>query len=70
MAKKIRIIINGVSFYTTKKQIIEGVGSDTRINYACSHIYHKCIDEKLAGLGFTYYGESLNTKYHIQINVK
>jgi len=69
MAKKIRIIVNGVSFYTTKKQIIEGVGDNTRLNSICLHVYEKCVKEKLAGIGSTFYGESLDTKYDLQINL-
>ena len=33
---KYRVIVNGVSFYTTKRQIDSGVGSDTTINLAVS----------------------------------
>jgi hypothetical protein len=69
MAKKIRIIVNGVSFYTTKKQIAEGVGDNARLNSICLHAYLKCVKEKLAGIGSTFYGESSDTKYDLQINL-
>lgn len=35
----VRVIVNGVSFYTTKKKLVDGVGSDSNINAAVSTVY-------------------------------
>ena len=67
MTKKIRIIVNGVSFYTTKKQIAEGVGDFIELNNYCRKIYKECIEGKYAGLGYTCYTN--DTKYDLPINL-
>ena len=67
MAKKIRIIVNGVSFYTTKKQIAEGVGDYIELNDCFRKIYKECIEGKYAGLGYTCYAN--DRRYCMQINL-
>jgi hypothetical protein len=49
----IRVIVNGVSFYTTKKLIESGVGSNTSVNMAVSAVYElmKTSKTKLNGIG-------------------
>lgn len=35
----IRVIVDGVSFYTTKKRIVEGVGDNATVNQAVRAVY-------------------------------
>lgn len=55
MSKKVRVIVNGVSFYTTKAQIKRGVGSNTSINLFIELALEECLREGIKGLGRTYY---------------
>ena len=50
---KYRIIINGVSFYTTAKQIKSGVGDSIDVNYAVRYAYNSL--GKFEGLATTYH---------------
>jgi hypothetical protein len=49
----IRVIVNGVSFYTTKSRIESGVGSNTSVNLAVRSVYElmKTSKTKLNGIG-------------------
>ena len=49
----IRVIVNGVSFYTTKSRIESGVGSNTSVNMAVRSVYElmKTSKTKLNGIG-------------------
>ena len=72
MNNKIRVIVNGVSFYTTKAQIKRGVGDNASINMFAQMALEECIREGVAGLGKTYSaynGNMKSTQYDLQINL-
>lgn len=35
----VRVIVNGISFYSTRKRIVEGVGDSTTTNQAVRAVY-------------------------------
>ena len=72
MKSKVRVIVNGVSFYTTKAQIVRGVGDFSIINTFVELALKECLRDGIAGLGrtFTAYDSKMQpTKYQIQINL-
>lgn len=69
---KVRLIVNGVSFYTTKAQIKRGVGDNASINMFAQLALEECIREGIAGLGKTYRAYNGNmqySSYDLQINL-
>lgn len=67
----IRVIVNGVSFYTTGAQIKRGVGSDTMINNVVELAYKRMKSEKILGLATTMhaYDHKMNkVSYAVQIS--
>jgi hypothetical protein len=69
---KIRVIVNGVSFYTTKSQIKRGVGDFATINTFIQLALEECLRDGIKGLGrtFTAYDAKMQTtNYQIQINL-
>jgi len=69
---KVRVIVNGVSFYTTKAQIKRGVGDNASINMFAQMALDECIREGVAGLGKTYRaynGNMQSTAYDLQIDL-
>ena len=72
MKNKVRVIVNGVSFFTTKAQIKRGVGDFSIINTFVELALKECIRDGWRGLGrtFTAYDSKMQpTKYQIQINL-
>ena len=72
MREKVRVIVNGVSFFTTKAQIIRGVGDMSIVNTFVELALKECIRDGIAGLGrtFTAYDSKMQpTRYQIQINL-
>jgi hypothetical protein len=72
MSNQIRLIVNGVSFYTTKAQIKRGVGDNASINMFAQLALEECIREDLAGFGKTYRAYNGNMQYSsfdVQINL-
>ena len=72
MKSKVRVIVNGVSFFTTKAQIKRGVGDNASINLFVQLALEECIRDGIKGLGrtFTAYDSKMQpTKYQIQINL-
>jgi len=72
MSSKIRVIVNGVSFYSSKAQIVRGVGDNTDINLVVQRAYETCVRDKVLGFGstFTLYDHKMQTKkYDVQINL-
>jgi hypothetical protein len=69
---KVRVIVNGVSFFTTKAQIMRGVGDNASINYFVQSALKECIRDGIKGLGRTYhmYNEKMrSTPLDLQINL-
>jgi type IV secretory pathway VirB9-like protein len=65
-----RVIVNGVSFYTTKKRIESGVGDDTSVNTAVQVAYSMLKPREL-GLATSvtvYDGRLVARQYNVQIN--
>ena len=72
MREKIRVIVNGVSFYTTKAQIKRGVGDNASINMFVQMALEECIRQGIAGFGRVYRaynGNMKSTQYDLQINL-
>ena len=72
MKSKVRVIVNGVSFFTTKAQIKRGVGDNASINLFVQLALEECIRDGIKGLGrtFTAYDSKMQpTAYQIQINL-
>lgn len=72
MSNKVRVIVNGVSFYTTKAQIKRGVGDNASINMFVQEALERCIRDGIAGLGKTYRAYNGNmqySSYDVQINL-
>jgi hypothetical protein len=72
MKNKVRVIVNGVSFYTTKAQIVRGVGDNISINYFVQSALKECIRDGIAGLGRTYHmydAKMKSTPLDLQINL-
>jgi hypothetical protein len=67
----VRVIVNGVSFYTTKKAIRERrVGSDTNINQAIAALFENM--HNAVGIGsrvVTYDHKMQPNSFDIQINL-
>ena len=71
MSKKVRVIINGVSFYTTKAQIKRGVGSNRSINLFVALALEECIRDGIKGLGRTYHSHDATKGYEpIPLNLQ
>jgi hypothetical protein len=51
--KKLRIIVNGVSFYASANAISRGVGDDPKINASVRACYADLIQSKAVGVGGT-----------------
>jgi adenylylsulfate kinase-like enzyme len=69
---KVRVIVNGVSFYTTKAQIKRGVGDNVTINYFVQSALEECIRDGVKGLGRTYHqydAKMRSTPLDLQINL-
>jgi adenylylsulfate kinase-like enzyme len=72
MKNKVRVIVNGVSFFTTKAQIKRGVGDNASINYFVQAALEQCIREGIKGLGRTYHmynAKMKSTPLDLQINL-
>jgi hypothetical protein len=67
MSKKVRVIVNDVSFYTTQAQIKRGVGDSINLNKFVLDALESCIRCGIKGIGRTYYINT--TLYQIQINL-
>lgn len=50
-SKRFRIIVNGISFYTTAGQIADGVGSSTSLNKVCRIALDTLKENGDAGIG-------------------
>ena len=69
---KVRVIVNGVSFFTTKAQIKRGVGDNVTINYFVQSALEECIRDGVKGLGRTYHqydAKMRSTPLDLQINL-
>jgi len=72
MSNKVRVIVNGVSFFTTKAQIKRGVGDNASINYFVQLALEECIRDGIKGLGRTYRQYDAKMKFtpiNLQINL-
>jgi adenylylsulfate kinase-like enzyme len=72
MREKVRVIVNGVSFFTTKAQIKRGVGDNASINYFVQSALEECIRDGVKGLGRTYHSydsRMRSTPLNLQINL-
>lgn len=72
MKNKVRVIVNGVSFFTTKAQIKRGVGDNSSINLFVQLALEQCIREGVKGLGRTYHSYDArmrSTPLALQINL-
>ena len=72
MKSKVRVIVNGVSFFTTKAQIMRGVGDNASINYFVQLALEECIRDGIKGLGRTYHqydARMRSTPLALQINL-
>lgn len=49
--KKLRVIVNGVSFYASANAIAKGVGDDPKINASVKACYADLIQSKAEGVG-------------------
>ena len=67
----VRVIVNGVSFYTTKKAIKERrVGSDTNLNQAIAALFENMHNAVGIGSRVVTYDSQLKQKhFDIQINL-
>jgi hypothetical protein len=67
----VRVIVNGVSFYTTRARIKNrSIGSDTNLNEAVAQVYSNLFNA--VGIGTTmhiYDSKMKKHTYDIQINV-
>jgi len=52
-SQRLRVIVDGVSFYTTAKQVRNGVGDNTLLNLLVSKGLDTVQEEDLSGYGFT-----------------
>ena len=69
---KVRVIVNGVSFFTTKAQIKRGFGDNASINYFFQSALEECIRDGVKGLGRTYHSYDArmrSTPLDLQINL-
>jgi hypothetical protein len=66
----IRVIVNGISFYTTKRALREGrVGSDTNLNVALQSVYSNMFNAVGIATTMTIYDSKMGKHtYDIQIN--
>jgi len=63
---KIRVIVNGISFYTTKKALKSGtVGDDTNVNCAVSIAYNDMVAGGYAGIATTTRHYDYKMKQHV-----
>lgn len=72
MSNKVRVIVNGVSFYTSRAQIKRGVGSNATINMFVQLALEECLRDDITGLGRTYQaynGNMQSTPYSLQIDL-
>ena len=72
MREKIRVIVNGVSFFTTKAQIKRGVGDNASINRFVQLALEECVRENIKGLGRTFHlrlDRMRSTPLDLQINL-
>ena len=46
---KIRVIVNGISFYTTHAAIKRGVGDSSSVNVAVRQVYDEIMSEGILG---------------------
>jgi hypothetical protein len=69
---KFRVIVNGVSFYTTKKALTSGmVGDDTNVNCAVSIAYNDMVSGNYGGIAVTtrhYDSKMIQHNYQVQIS--
>ena len=67
----VRVIVNGVSFYTTKKAIKERrVGSDSNLNQAIYSLYENMFNAVgIASRVVTYDHQMKQNSFDIQINL-
>lgn len=66
----VRVIVNGVSFYTTKKRIVEGVGDNTSINQAVSALYSNLFNARGISSRVVTYDHKMQQQYYdIQISL-
>ena len=67
----VRVIVNGVSFYTTKSRIKNrNIGSDSNINLAVAQLYENMFNAVGITSRITVYDSKMNrVSYDIQINV-
>jgi hypothetical protein len=65
-----RVIVNGVSFYTTPARVVRGVGSDSTINMAVQTVYRmmKKTDQGLATRVAVYDHKMQQQYFEVQIN--
>jgi adenylylsulfate kinase-like enzyme len=72
MREKVRVIVNGVSFFTTKAQIKRGVGDNASINLFVQLALEECIRDGIKGLGRTFHlydARMRSTPLNLQINL-
>jgi len=68
---KVRVILNGVCFYTNGTQIKRGVGSVDSQNIAVRQVYERMLQEKTEGLGTTihlYDSKMQKQSFQVQLN--
>lgn len=52
--QKYRLIIDGISFYTTDKQITDGIGDNVKLNDACQMARSEMLHNEALGLMSTF----------------
>lgn len=68
----IRVIVNGVSFYTTTKRIKDGVGDSTSVNVAVRQVYEqmKRAGEIGRATAITLYDNKMNRqRFEVQVTL-
>jgi hypothetical protein len=72
MSNKVRVIVNGVSFYTTKAQIKTGVGDFSLVNMIVQTALAECISKRSNSLVKFYTADNARSeeiRYRVQINL-
>ena len=68
---KVRVILNGVCFYTNGTQIKRGIGAFDSQNIAVRQVYERMLQEKTEGLGTTihlYDNKMQKQSFQVQLN--
>lgn len=68
----IRVIVNGISFYTTAKRIKDGVGDSTSVNVAVRQVFERMKSEGLTGCAtaISLYDNQMNReRFNVQVSL-